>query len=165
MEKQSKISMVMLSPNHHTMEVTEIKTIDRFLIAQERDYENALTEISYGRKQTHWMWYVFPQIEGLGFSDTAKHYAIRDLKEASEYYLHPILGPRLIKITKELIKHQDKTANQIFGSPDDLKLRSNMTLYAALPNADSIFRKVIDQFFDGEKDIKTQQILGLQSSK
>jgi uncharacterized protein (DUF1810 family) len=142
---------------------SNVQGLDRFLVAQERDYENALTEISYGRKETHWMWYIFPQIEGLGFSETAKYYAIKDLKEAGEYYLHPVLGPRLVKISKELLNHQDKTAEQIFGTPDNLKLRSCMTLFAAVPNADPVFKAVLEQFFSGEIDQKTRRILNLQS--
>lgn len=142
---------------------SNVQGLDRFLVAQERDYENALTEISYGRKETHWMWYIFPQIEGLGFSETAKYYAIKDLKEAGEYYLHPVLGPRLVKISKELLNHQDKTAEQIFGTPDNLKLRSCMTLFAAVPNADPVFKAVLEQFFSGETDQKTRRILNLQS--
>ncbi len=138
-----------------------VQGLDRFVLAQERDYEIALTEVSYGRKRTHWMWYIFPQIQGLGFSDTAKYYDIKDLKEATDYYLHPVLGPRLIKVTKELLNHTEKTAQEIFGNPDDLKLRSSMTLFAAVPNADPVFQQVIDQFFDGERDQKTQRILGL----
>src|SRR5215217_6503664 len=137
--------------------------LDRFVLAQERDFEIALTEISYGKKQTHWMWYIFPQIQGLGFSDTAKYYDIKDLKEATQYYLHPLLGPRLIKVTKELLNHTDKTAYEIFGSPDELKLRSSITLFAAVPHADPAFQQAIDQFFNGEHDQKTQRILGLQA--
>lgn len=140
-----------------------VQGLDRFVLAQERDYEIALTEISYGRKRTHWMWYIFPQIQGLGFSDTARYYDIKDLKEATAYYLHPVLGPRLIKITKELLNHTEKTVQEIFGTPDDLKLRSSMTLFAAVPNADPVFQQAIDQFFDGERDLKTQRILGLQA--
>jgi len=108
------------------------------------------------------MWYIFPQIQGLGSSEAAKFYAIKDLKEAANYLMHPVLGPRLVKISKELLRHQDRSAHEIFGSPDDLKLRSCMTLFAAVPNADPVFQQVLDQFFDGEKDPKTQRILGLQ---
>jgi uncharacterized protein (DUF1810 family) len=145
------------------MDTTDLKGLERFVLAQEKDFEIALTEISYGRKQSHWMWYIFPQIQGLGFSDTAKFYAIRDLKEASEYYLHPVLGPRLITISRELLRHKDQTAVQILGSPDYLKLRSSMTLFSAVKEADLVFEQVLRQFFNGEKDSKTQRILSLQS--
>lgn len=137
--------------------------LERFVLAQERDYEIALTEISYGKKRTHWMWYIFPQIQGLGFSDTAKYYDIKDLKEATDYCLHPVLGPRLIKITKELLHHTDKTPQEIFGYPDDMKLRSSMTLFAAVPLADPVFQQIIDLFFDGQPDQKTLRILSLQA--
>lgn len=140
-----------------------IHGLDRFVSAQERDYETALTEISYGKKQTHWMWYIFPQIQGLGFSDTAKYYSIKDLKEATQYYFHPQLGPRLIKVTKELLNHTGKTAYEIFGSPDELKLHSSMTLFASVSHADPVFQHAISQFFNGEHDKKTQQILGFQA--
>lgn len=140
-----------------------VQGLDRFILAQERDYEIALTEISYGKKQTHWMWYIFPQIQGLGFSNTSKYYDLKDLKEATEYYLHPLLGPRLIKMTKVLLGHTEKTAQEIFGIPDDVKLRSCMTLFAAVPHADPVFQQAIDQFFDGAPDQKTQRILGLQA--
>lgn len=145
------------------MNITDVHGLDRFVLAQERDYEIALTEISYGKKRTHWMWYIFPQIQGLGFSESTKYYGIKDLKEATEYYAHPVLGPRLIKIAKALLNHTDRTAAEIFDSPDDLKLRSSMTLFAAVPHADGVFQKVIDQFFDGERHQKTQRILGLQA--
>lgn len=145
------------------MNTTDVHGLERFVLAQERDFETALTEISYGKKQTHWMWYIFPQIQGLGFSESAKYYGIKDLEEATDYYFHPILGPRLIKITGELLKHNDRTAHEIFGSPDDMKLRSSMTLFAAVPGADPAFRKVINQFFNDESDQKTQRILGLQA--
>ena len=145
------------------MNTTDVQGLERFVLAQERDFEIALTEISYGRKRSHWMWYIFPQIQGLGFSDTSKHYGIKDLKEATEYYVHPVLGPRLIKIARELLHHSDKNAQEIFGSPDDLKLRSSMTLFATVPGADQIFQQINDQFFNGENDRKTQRILDLQA--
>lgn len=141
------------------MNKTEVQGLNRFILAQEKDYEIALTEISYGNKRTHWMWYVFPQIQGLGFSDSAKYYGIKDLKEATGYHDHPVLGSRLVKIAKALLDHTDRTISEIFGSPDDIKLRSSMTLFAAVANADPVFQQVIDQFFSGEKDQKTQRIL------
>lgn len=145
------------------MDNTDIQGLDRFILAQETDFERALTEISYGRKQTHWMWYIFPQIQGLGFSDSAKYYAIKDLKEAAAYVAHPVLGPRLLTIARELLRHKGISAKQIFGSPDDLKLRSSMTLFSTLPNADPVFGEVIVQFFQGESDQKTERFLHLQA--
>jgi uncharacterized protein (DUF1810 family) len=145
------------------MNKTDTNSLDRFVLAQEGTFDTAFDEVSRGRKQTHWMWFIFPQIQGLGFSEFAKYYAIKDLEEATNYLSHPVLGSRLIKISEELLNNHDRSANAIFGSPDDLKLRSSMTLFAAVPGADPVFQKVIDQFFDGESDKKTQRILGLQA--
>lgn len=133
--------------------------LSRFLTAQKRDYAIALSEIKNGRKRSHWMWYIFPQIHGLGFSETSKFYAIKNIYEAEEFLNDPVLGKRLIEISNELLKLETKDARQIFGNPDDLKLRSSMTLFASLKNTDPVFQKVLDQFFDGKKDEKTLQIL------
>lgn len=133
-----------------------MKTIglERFVKAQEIDYNNALSEVINGHKQTHWMWYIFPQIQGLGYSETAKYYAIRDLEEAREYLNHPVLGERLLNITAELLKSKNSAA-QIFGSPDDLKLHSSMTLFAAVKDSSPLFGQALDKFFNGRKDAKT----------
>jgi uncharacterized protein (DUF1810 family) len=134
--------------------------LQRFIDAQESDYANALAEIKKGRKRTHWMWYIFPQILGLGFSEMSKRYAIKDLDEAEAYINHPILGQRLIEICSELLKLQSNDAHEIFGSPDDMKLRSSMTLFAALPDAYPVFKSVIDKFFNGAMDGATLRLLG-----
>ena len=106
------------------------------------------------------MWYIFPQILGLGFSEMSKRYAIKDLDEAEAYINHPILGQRLIEICSELLKLQSNDAHEIFGSPDDMKLRSSMTLFAALPDAYPVFKSVIDKFFNGAMDGATLRLLG-----
>jgi uncharacterized protein (DUF1810 family) len=129
--------------------------LKRFLDAQENDFERALAEIRRGRKQSHWMWYIFPQIAGLGFSSTSKFYAIKDRSEAELYLAHPVLGARLIEISEALLEIEGKTANQIFGSPDDAKLKSSMTLFGALENAHPVFQQVLDKYFDGAKDWRT----------
>lgn len=129
--------------------------LSRFLDAQETDYNRALAEIKNGRKQSHWMWYIFPQISGLGFSETARFYAIDDLEEARLYLDHPVLGKRLIDISRALLQIEGKTANQILGSPDDLKLRSSMTLFSLLENADPVFQTVLDKYFAGLADQRT----------
>jgi uncharacterized protein (DUF1810 family) len=134
--------------------------LQRFIDAQESDYVNALAEIKKGRKRTHWMWYIFPQILGLGFSEMSKRYAIKDLDEAEAYINHPILGQRLIEICSELLKLQSNDAHEIFGSPDDMKLRSSMTLFAAPPDAYPVFKSVIDKFFNGAMDGATLRLLG-----
>ena len=133
--------------------------LKRFLEAQENDFETALTEIGRGRKQSHWMWYIFPQIAGLGFSATSKFYAIKDRTEAENYLAHPILGKRLIEISNALLAVEGKTANQIFGSPDDVKLKSSMTLFGALDNTNPVFQRVLDKYFDGAKDQKTLELI------
>jgi uncharacterized protein (DUF1810 family) len=132
----------------------------RFTEAQQRDYVTALDEIKNGRKRSHWMWYIFPQIQGLGYSQTSKYYAIKDINEAAEFINHPILGPRLIAICNELFKLESTNANAIFGSPDDLKLKSSMTLFTSLPNNNPVFQYVLEKFFNGDKDIQTLRIIG-----
>ena len=140
-----------------------MKTTDdlqRFIDAQAKDYAIALTEIKNGRKRSHWMWYIFPQIDGLGFSETAKYYAIKNKAEAGNYLANPVLGNRLIEICEELCKLQSNNATQIFGTPDDLKLRSCATLFSVLPNANPVFNAVLNKFFNGVTDKKTVEILG-----
>ena len=135
------------------------KTLKRFLDAQATDYARALAEIKNGRKQSHWMWYVFPQIIGLGVSETARFYAISDLSEATAYLNHPVLGSRLINIARALLTIEGKTAPQIMSTPDDLKLRSCMTLFGSVQGADPVFQSVLAKFFDGVPDRKTLDIL------
>jgi uncharacterized protein (DUF1810 family) len=135
-------------------------TLKRFIDAQEGRYATALSEIKSGRKRSHWMWYVFPQIKGLGFSETSMFYGIKDIEEAEEFLRHPILGSRLIEISKELLKLESNNAHQILGSPDDIKLHSSMTLFSSVPGASPVFEQVLRKFFNGEKDNKTLQILG-----
>jgi uncharacterized protein (DUF1810 family) len=136
--------------------------LERFISAQEKSYPLALSEIKNGKKQSHWMWYIFPQVQGLGFSETSKFYAIKDNDEAKKFLLHPVLGRRLINICKELLKLQSDNAASIFGSPDNLKLKSSMTLFSSL-NINPVFQMVLEKFFNGEKDSKTLHLLGKQS--
>ncbi len=135
--------------------------LSRFLIAQENKFEQAISEIKSGRKRTHWMWYIFPQFKGLGYSETARFYSIQSLDEARNYLAHPILGERLKEISIELLKHQGKyNVNTIFGFPDDVKLKSSMTLFALVDSSrEKIFKNVIDNFFDGQLDDKTLSFL------
>jgi uncharacterized protein (DUF1810 family) len=134
--------------------------LQRFLDAQQHDYATALAEIRAGRKRSHWMWYIFPQIQGLGFSETAQFYAIRDRAEAEAYMQHPVLGGRLMEISAALLTLENPNATRIMGSPDDIKLKSSMTLFAALNGAEPVFQRVLDAFFNGVPDAKTLQILG-----
>jgi uncharacterized protein (DUF1810 family) len=143
-------------------EMTNENNLRRFLDAQQADYSAALAEIKNGRKRSHWMWYIFPQILGLGFSETSKFYAIKDINEAEEFLSHPVLGSRLIEISNELLKLESNNANTIFGSPDDVKLKSSMTLFASVHNADPVFQLVLDRFFNGTKDTTTLAIIERQ---
>lgn len=135
--------------------------LTRFLIAQINVYEAALGEIKNGQKQSHWMWYIFPQLKGLGKSSSADFYGIEGAEGAKAYLNHPILGARLKEITGEILKHQDKTTLQIFGSPDTLKLRSCMTLFKAFSEENSVFEEVLKAFYDGLEDRRT--VLKLES--
>ena len=139
-----------------------MRNLNRFVEAQASAYSAALAEVKRGRKQSHWMWYVFPQVQGLGFSSTSQHYAIQDLAEATAYLQHPVLGARLREISAALLQLETSDASRVFGSPDDLKLKSSMTLFAAV-QADTVFQAVLDKFFGGAPDGKTLQILGRQS--
>ena len=134
--------------------------LNRFIDAQAADYQRALAEIRNGRKRTHWMWYVFPQIQGLGLSETARFYALKDAREAAAFLAHPVLGPRLLEISTALLGLATGNATTVMGSPDDLKLRSCMTLFAALPGTPPVFQQVLDKFYGGARDEKTLRILG-----
>jgi uncharacterized protein (DUF1810 family) len=137
--------------------------LSRFLLAQEADYEIALSEIKTGRKRSHWMWYVFPQIDGLGFSSTTRHYAIKSLSEAQAYLRHPVLGSRLVECAEALMSLEGRSAAEIFGSPDDLKLRSCATLFACVSPPGSVFDRLLQKFFEGKRDDRTIQLLHLDT--
>src|SRR4051812_11031525 len=134
--------------------------LDRFVQAQQEDYEQALSEIRGGRKRSHWIWYIFPQIDGLAFSSTSKFYAIKSIEEAKAYLAHPILGPRLVQCAEAALAVEGRTAEQIFGSPDDLKLRSSATLFAQVLPPGSVFQRLLDRYFDGAPDARTLRRLG-----
>ncbi|PBJ08074.1 DUF1810 domain-containing protein [Flavobacterium sp. ACN6] len=139
--------------------------IERFVRAQWDVYQSALEEIKDGKKQSHWMWYIFPQIRGLGFTDYNVYYGIKDIHEASEYLNDPILGKRLVEISEAVFRQQGKTALEIFGKPDDRKLKSCMTLFSQIQNTDPIFQKVLEKYYLGFPDDKTIAILTEQKSK
>lgn len=136
-----------------------MSNLKRFLDAQAGDYLTALSEIAGGRKRSHWMWYIFPQIGGLGYSEMAERYAINGLPEATAYLQHQVLGTRLIEISKALLKLPGNNANAVMGSPDDLKLRSSMTLFSLVAGADPVFVEVIQKYFNGERDKATLQLI------
>jgi uncharacterized protein (DUF1810 family) len=133
--------------------------LSRFMSAQHEVYNRALEELKSGAKRTHWMWYIFPQIDGLGHSATAEYYAIKSLEEAREYLNHPVLGSRLVECAKAVLAIEGRLASEIFGYPDDLKLKSSMTLFASVADSGSIFVRVLDKYFHGEKDGRTLQLL------
>lgn len=135
--------------------------LERFVSAQEGVYERALRELERGRKTSHWMWFIFPQAEGLGRSAASRHYAIRSLEEAAAYLAHPVLGPRLLRCCQALLQGQGqgKSASDIFGFPDDVKLRSSMTLFAQVDGAPPEFLAVLGRYFGGECDPQTLEIL------
>jgi uncharacterized protein (DUF1810 family) len=136
--------------------------LQRFLEAQQGSYQQALSEIRMGRKESHWMWYIFPQVKGLGSSSMAQRYAIIDIEEAEAYLRHPILGSRLIEISSALLELRTDDAYRVFGSPDNMKLKSSMTLFASAPAGNDVFKKVLEKFFQGQRDEATLRILGLQ---
>jgi len=133
--------------------------LSRFLSAQDQVYEDVLAELKSGQKRTHWMWFVFPQIDGLGFSATTQYYAIKSLEEARQYLAHPVLGKRLRECAEAVLAVQGRNISEIFGYPDDLKLKSCLTLFAAITDQQDVFVKVLDQYYRGERDARTVQIL------
>ncbi|KAA6182585.1 DUF1810 domain-containing protein [Thiohalocapsa marina] len=134
--------------------------LDRFVRAQEHDSERVLAEIRNGRKRSHWMCYIFPQLDGLGFSAMARRYAIRSRAEAEAYLAHPVLGPRLLTCAEAVLAVEGKSAQEIFGSPDDLKLRSCATLFAQVSPGGSVFHRLLEAYFGGKADDRTLALLG-----
>jgi uncharacterized protein (DUF1810 family) len=135
--------------------------LDRFVQAQQGDYDRALSEVRSGRKRSHWMWYIFPQFDGLGFSPTSKRYAIKSIAEAKAYLNHPLLGPRLIECVEAVLGVEGRSAHEIFGSPDDMKLKSCATLFAYVSPEGSVFDQLLDKFFQGDRDSKTLRLLDM----
>ena len=133
--------------------------LNRFIEAQETSYSDALAELRAGQKRSHWMWYIFPQIAGLGSSPMAARYAISGENEARAYLAHPLLGPRLLECSEAILSIENRSARQIMGSPDDLKLRSSATLFARVSPAGSVFERILDMYYEGEPDPKTLGIL------
>ncbi|MBO5557016.1 MAG: DUF1810 domain-containing protein [Oscillospiraceae bacterium] len=138
-----------------------IRDLERFTRAQEQDYARALSEIRSGRKRSHWMWYIFPQLAGLGMSSTSQFYAIDGLEEAAAYLLHPVLGPRLREISGALLDLDTDNPSAVFGWPDDLKLHSCMTLFHRAAPEEAVFPQVLDKYFGGREDSQTLRLLGL----
>lgn len=134
--------------------------LNRFLEAQERIYASVVSELGAGRKRTHWMWFIFPQIDGLGTSETARRYAIKHLEEARAYLFHPVLGPRLLECTRLVNAIKGRTAREILGIPDDMKFRSSMTLFELVAGQPSDFTEALEKYFAGERDEATLRLVG-----
>lgn len=138
--------------------MTDPFDLERFLRAQDPVFRDVLGELARGRKQTHWMWFVFPQVAGLGFSAMSQRYAIGSRAEAEAYLAHPVLGPRLIECTRLVLAVDGRTINAILGAPDDSKLRSSMTLFSAVSD-ETVFDDALAKYFAGERDGATLEIL------
>jgi uncharacterized protein (DUF1810 family) len=135
--------------------------LTRFVLAQQDDYARALSEIKNGRKRSHWMWYIFPQFDGLGISPNAKRYAIKSVDEAKAYLNHPVIGPRLLECAEAVVGVEGRSALDIFGPPDDMKLKSSATLFASVVPEESVFDRLLVKYFDGKRDAKTLKLLGV----
>ncbi len=132
--------------------------LNRFLSAQEGIYERALAELRGGQKRTHWMWFIFPQIEGLGYSPTAKRYSIKSREEARQYLNHPVLGKRLLECTEAVVALKGESVSEIFGYPDDVKFTSSMTLFEKIAGSGSVFSLALDRYCRGERDVTTLRL-------
>ncbi len=139
--------------------IDDTHDLKRFIKAQKPIYHLALAELRNGSKRSHWMWFIFPQIDGLGSSPTAKHYSIKSRDEARQYLEHPVLGARLVECTEALLGVEGCSALEILGYPDDMKLKSSMTLFSLAANPDSLFDRVIEKFFNGKRDPKTIELM------
>jgi uncharacterized protein (DUF1810 family) len=135
--------------------------LNRFVQAQQHDYAQALAEIRSGRKRSHWIWYIFPQFEGLGQSSMSRRYSIKSVAEAEAYLRHPLLGPRLIECCEGVLGVEGRSAREIFGYPDDVKLKSCATLFARVSPAGSVFDRLLDKYFQGARDDKTLRLMGV----
>ena len=148
-----------MSKAHTASRTNDPHDLGRFLRSQEDCYDAALSELKAGRKQAHWMWYVFPQFDGLGFSPTSKQYSIKSIEEAEAYLQHPTLGHRLIECTEVLLGLDGRSAHDIFGSPDDSKLRSCATLFALVSPSESVFERLLEKYFHGQRDDRTLHLV------
>jgi len=149
-----------MMPGNSASDRNDPYDLRRFIAAQEGVYDRALAELRGGRKRSHWMWYIFPQIEGLGHSPTTRHYSIKSLEEARQYLAHPLLGARLRGCSETVMALQGLSAEDIFGHPDDWKLQSSMTLFELVSDQGSVFGRVLDKYYQGKRDARTLQIVG-----
>ncbi|MBS0571022.1 MAG: DUF1810 domain-containing protein [Proteobacteria bacterium] len=146
-------------------EPDDSRDLNRFVRAQAGVYDIALAEIADGQKSSHWMWFIFPQIDGLGLSATSKYFAIKSVDEARAYLRHPVLGPRLIECAEAALRVDGLSAEEIFGSPDDMKLRSCATLFAAVSLPGSVFERLLGKYFTGHRDERTIRLIAAQSRR
>ncbi len=146
---------------HNTRTADDPHDLNRFVRAQESSHETALSEIKGGRKQSHWMWFVFPQLDGLAASPMSKYYAIKDVAEAKAYLNHPVLGPRLLECVEAVLQVEGRSATEILGSPDDVKLHSCATLFACVSPRGSAFDRLLAKYYRSERDGRTLRLLGL----
>jgi uncharacterized protein (DUF1810 family) len=142
-----------------TVDSSDPFDLDRFTNAQEGIYDNVLAELRGGQKRTHWMWFIFPQIDGLAHSTTSRHYAIKSIEEARRYLNHPVLGARLLECSETVLAVERRSVSEIFGYPDDLKLKSSMTLFAYVAGPRSVFVRILEKYFHGEQDVRTLDLL------
>lgn len=133
--------------------------LNRFLEAQEEGYAQVVSELENGRKRTHWMWYIFPQIDGLAFSPMSKRYSIKSREEAQAYLRHPVLGSRLQECAEAVVHVEGRSIEEILGSPDDMKLKSCATLFAFVSSSNSVFERIIEKYYHGEQDDRTLRLL------
>ncbi|HEY1963530.1 MAG TPA: DUF1810 domain-containing protein [Acidobacteriaceae bacterium] len=141
---------------------TQSAGLERFVRAQERDYARALRELVAGKKQTHWIWYILPQLRGLGHSQMAREFGIADRKEAADYLAHPTLGPRLVACVNAILRHTDRDADEVLGDIDATKFRSCLTLFATIAPDERCFTSALTAFYQGKPDPETLRLLGLQ---
>jgi uncharacterized protein (DUF1810 family) len=141
------------------MHCDDAHTLERFVQAQEGVYQYALAELRRGEKRTHWMWFIFPQLAGLGQSATARKYAIADLVEAEAYLRHPVLGARLFECAEAILAVSGRSAREILGATDEMKLRSSATLFGRVAEAGSVFERVLERYFGGRGDERTEELL------
>ena len=142
--------------------MSDVYNLQRFVKAQDRVIDQVLNELRNGRKTGHWMWFIFPQVEGLGSSSTSRKYALKGLDEARAYLEHPVLGQRLLECCRAIQSVQGKSASEIMGYPDDLKLRSSLTLFLLADDSHPEFREVINQYFQGHLDRRTLELLHVE---
>ena len=147
-------------PSNNNSENAADFNLNRFVTAQEKLYETVVAELRNGNKQTHWMWFIFPQIDGLGTSSFAKLYAIKSISEAKAYFNHPVLGSRLLECSNIMLSIKNKSANDSLGFPDCVKLQSCMTLFSIIFPLEKVFTEVLTKYYTNEKDNRTIQLLG-----